>query len=400
MTRAMNALSIGVFGLALGGPAQASGTLLTPDSSFLGGAEAPAISQIRAVLVREGEGSVVAVQAQVRGTGPQVAWVVPVPGGHVGEPRGLGDGHLEALLAATDPYYATSAGCGSGSGCSANIGGDDTGLGDTGATGLLPVRSFGSRYQPGQVGLFGAAELAALLGELAFEGFVVDAQVQQTLESYAAQGWSFAVLRLQQTEDESDATPLFAIRSQSAELVLPMAVSQASAAEDSLQVTVLVIGEERIEPTQLPATTIRLGAPLYQPRFTPEFYNARVDVAIEEAGGQAWVLEYAGPMNVLQSRLEDLEPGNEGDTSKLLERMAKKELLADGTLDGRWITRWRTYLDGDELLDEIFVETAGPAYEVSIRSDEYLSGEEGALWPVALLFPLAALGWGAGRRRG
>jgi hypothetical protein len=388
-------LSVGLLG---SGPARAGGALLVPDASLIGADEAPEISQIRAVLVRDGEGSVLAVQAQLRGRGPRVAWIVPVPSGHVGQPRGLGDGNLEALLDATDPYYATTtAGCGSG--CSENIS-SDSGFGDTGVGGSLDVRTFGDRYQRGQVGIFPAEQLATLVDELSFEGFVVEEKVLQALTAQAAQGWSFAVLRLQQTESDSDATPLFAIRSAGTELVLPMAVSQVNAAATPIQVTVLAMGSERIEPSQLPATTVRLGAPLYEPRFTPTFYNSRVDVAIEEAGGKAWVLEYAGPMSNLQARLEELDPLTSGDTSKLLKRMGVKELLSDDGLNSRWVTRWRTFLDGDELVDETFVEAAGPAYEVTISSDEYLGSSEGSLWPALLLWPLAMLGWGVGRRRG
>lgn len=383
--------------------ASAGGVLLSPQQSLTGYAEAPEISQVRAVVVEDAGGAVIAMQAQVAADGPRLAWIVPIPGGHQGEPRGIGDTHLEAVLSATDPYYSRTAGCGTG--CSASVASGDSG--DTGGAGagnqsegLLEVRTFGDRYDRGQVSMFPADRLAGMVAELLYEGFVIDDAVQKSLEDYAAQGWSFAALRLSSAATDTNATPLFAVRSASTGLVLPLAVSAASAARVPLEVTVLAIGESRIEPTVLPATQVRLGAPLYTPADTPVFYNARVDVAIEEAGGQAWVIEYAGPLSRLQDRVALLGGLEDPDTTKLLERMAKKGLLDDGAPGTRWVTRWRTFLDGDELVDEVFVPTAGPAYEVTIDASDYLGGTASGWLPFGLLLPLAGLGWGLGRRRG
>lgn len=373
-------------------PVMAGGVLFSPDSSLIDSDAAPQIKQIRAVLIREGEGSVVAMQAQVEGSGPVAAWVLPVHGGHVGTVKGIGDSHLERLLLATDPYYEGTIGC-VGTGCSSSAA-------DSGASALVDIREFGSRYQPAQVGVFDSNNLQPMLDELAYEGFVIDDKIRLQLADYAGQGWSFAVMRLQSTSTEEDATPLFAIRSQSADLVLPLALSHSTAVTEPLQVTALIIDEARRDPEVMQATGVTLGQPLFDPVLTPEFYEARVRVAMEEAGGQAWVLEYAGPLFGLADRLAAHESFDAGDPGKLLERMATKGLLENGTMDGRWITRWRTFLTRDQLVDERFVPVANSAYEVRILSSEYLSDSQRGGLPLVLLLPFCGFGWSLRRRRG
>ena len=374
--------------LAQARPAAATGLLLSPAGGLADDSApaAPAIAQARALLIEDGDGAVMVLQGQLEDGAAEGAWLVPLPGGPVGSSVAFVDDGLETLLSLTDPLFRFSAGgsgCLAGSGCSQVV----RASGDP-----AEVREFGDTTRRGQTSVFPAGAADALLSELAWEGYALPDAAAAQVRDLAAQGWGFAVVRLRTRDDGGfspvDATPLVALRTAEPVLTMPMALTRHSSAAE-LHAIVLTVADERRDPTVLGATEVRLGDPLYAPREAPVFYQARLRVALDEAPGPAWVLEYANTLDAVTRRAEEI--GALDDPLLLLDRLAARGVLQAPQASTRWISRWRTYLPPDQLQDEVFTPSARGAYAIELGPEGWVAGA----W--LLVLPLGA--WGLGRRR-
>ena len=354
----------------------------------------------RALMIQDGDSIVVAVQIDPEAAEGVTHWIVPVPGKIEGEPKKLGDDEFESFLAASDPMYfmpltdypGCSAGCVSG-------------VADTGELAEVRVFDTDAKANGSSIIIRESADMHVLIGEsqdldipLGEEGFGM-------LSNYGAEGWSALLIDLNNGVSWDKSTPLIAYRYNDPQrrMVLPMALT-AGIVETELQTLVTVVADGRMDPAETPGVEPRLGLPAYRPEMTRKFYNARLRVAIEEAGGHAWVVEYANTLEALKGRRAQMESvdtedliyaGLPEDPSEIFDLLKEKGLLGENFGKDAFVTRWRTYIGADDLRDEPFkVSTSNETYEVFIDAHRSRAPSKGAM-----AFPLLAMGWLLRRRR-
>ncbi|MBL8618143.1 MAG: DUF2330 domain-containing protein [Deltaproteobacteria bacterium] len=377
------------------GAAAASGAFIWPEGGLFaeGGDGVDGISAVRALIVEDGDEHVIVLQVSAEAVGGGAAWLVPLPGAPTRAPASIDPAGLEPLLRATDPLFPVDPGCG---GCKGGC--DQTRTFDSGA--LIDVRTFGAQTAAGNRAWFGPTHTEALLDELRWNGMTVDPPLEAALMAYSAEGWGTLVVQLDGNAWDSTATPMVAIRVAGSEPVLPMLLTARTAAE-TVHAIVVTAGPTPTRPAGAETTTPLLGEALYTLEWTPVFYEARVKVAIKEAGGVAWVLEYSGDGAALIERQGGR--GDEGlvlfgeDTAEvadapflILDDLALRGLLPDD-LDPATLhfTRWRSYLPVSALTDQGFSRAPGlEDYEVTFSNEDY-NGKLQLLWPA--LVGVAAL---------
>jgi len=372
-------------------PAHSAGALVEGDGSFLGGpTEEAHIASVRALLFKQGDEVTAVVQSAVDfGQTIGSAWILPVKGDILMEPITASPVLLDELLRVSDPIYEVSIdGCSTG--CSSTVG--DTGL-------LANVRFFDETKASATWTRFGPGAVDAAVTSLQTSGFAVSDDLADDMRSFGASGGSFVVVWFT-GEALGSASPAVAVRYDSSELMLPQALTRHSAANE-VQTVVLTLSNTPTSPRDSEWTTPVLGLPLYPSHRTPEFYQGRVRVAIEEAGGDAWVLEYSDTLDSLEDRQAMLDDEDEvlwdAESSVPwagLRALKKKGVLDDFQPADTWITRWRTIRSTDLLRDQAFdPDEAVPRYEVFVPADQY--GAAAWLWAA----PFALVGWAWRRRR-
>lgn len=389
----MSVLRTAVVGLTaafLSSSAHAAGALVQGDGSFVGGPTDDAdIASVRALLFQQGDEVTAIVQAAVaddQAIGS--AWILPVPGPILGEPVAADPAILDELLRVSDPIYEPLAGC---------TGGCASAVGETGS--LADVRFFDESKASATWTRFGSGAVDAAIDSLESSGFTVPTGVVDGMQAHAGDGGGFVVMWF--TGDRiGSASPALVVRYQATDLVLPQALT-ASTAADEVQSAVLTITSGPTGPEGVTRTTPELGLPLYEPNRTPTFYQARVRVALEKAGGDAWVLEYSNSLDSLEARRQLLI-----DESILWEEGSKvpwsglNALVNRGMLDNFapaevWITRWRTFQKSADLRDQRFIpDSSVPTYEVYVTSDQF-GAATSWVWTVPFLMG----GWALRRRR-
>lgn len=375
--------------LSVGSPALGAGALVQGDGSFLGGPTGDAdIASVRALLFQQGDEVTAVVQSAVAaGQTIGSAWILPVPGTIVQEPIGTDPALLDELLRVSDPIYETLGGCSGGCG---------EAVGDTGT--LADVRFFDETKASANWTRFGPTAVGAAIESLESSGFAVSAPLAADLQAHADTGGGFVVVWF--TGDRTgSASPAIVVRYRASQLVLPQALTRNSA-DTEVQTAVLTLGSGPTRPTDIATTTPTLGVPLYDDSRTPEFYQARVRVAIDAAGGDAWVLEYANTLDSLVPRgalLTD-EDVLWDDTSGVpwsgLHALVSRGALDDFNPSEVWISRWRTFQKPDSLRDQPFAfDDSVGAYEVYVPASEF--GAAAWVWTA----PFLLVGWAARRRR-
>lgn len=368
--------------------AHAAGVLVAGNGQLLGGpTESEPIAQVRALLAEQADGHVTTVvQAAVDRGNIGSAWLIPITGELVMEPVTAHPALLDELLRATDPYYEdTLSNCTSG--CTSAVG--ETGV-------LAEVRYFDEGKASASWSHFGPDNTDDALALLDRNGFAVDNSLAADLTEHASAGGSLVVVWFNGDQPYS-ASPAVAVRARSTSRMLPQAITGYNA-ESEVQTVVLTVGEAPASPTGAVTTTPILGQPLYQPDETPGFYQARVRVAIDQAGGDAWVLEYNNTLSSLKARrrlLQDdlLWDKDEGHPWGGLWALKQVGILDDFDESAVWVTRWRTIQSPDQLRDQVFETDDLGAYEVYVEASEYANLN----WLFAV--PIGLLGWAARRRR-
>lgn len=407
-------LGLGLLGLGLlgGAPAWAAGAFVSPTGGLFAD-EAGGIRdlrQVRALIIEDGDAHVMLVQGAAESLSGGMAWLVPLPVAPESPPLQAPTEGLDTLLAATDPLYPSLSSCG---GCTDCDGLQSANAQDSGE--LVDVRTFGDVVAAGNRAWFGPESAEAMLAELDYNGLQIDAGVEAAILAYAAQGWGTLVVQLSEDADEgANSTPVVALRVPAGAPTLPMLLS-ARSVSDELEAVVLTVGLGPFGPTEVPQTQPLLGKPLYAVSYTPTFYEARLRVAVQEAGGGAWALEYSGAGPSLLERYSSIDAASGGgggvaglnlasDTAEaptaeeelfgLFDELVEAGLLTEGfTAKGAHFTRWRTFLKPEDLRDQAFApDPAVPTFEVTLSSSSYDARLELLLWP-------ALLGVGALRRR-
>jgi len=386
-------LGLAMSTLGFGTPAQAAGTLVQGDGSFVGGpTDDVDIAHVRAVLFQQ-EGVVTAViQAATRADETiGSAWILPIQGEVLARPAAADPAMIAELMRVTDPMFEQVTGIpGCAVGCSA--------MGDSGDDVLADLGVFEASKAGATWSHFGPSAVGAAMDSLVDSGFDLPEALVDGLEAHAASGGGVVVMFF--TEARLDAaTPALVVRYAASELMMPQALTALSA-DDTIQTSVLTItADGATGPVGVPHVTPELGIPLYASTRTPEFYKARARLALDEAGGSGWLLEYSNTLESLDERSDRLlelgvlwEYG--GYPWAGLQALVDRSLLDAFQAEDVWITRWRTYQKPEYLKDQVFAPDASvPAYEVYLEASQFSAAAWA--WPMPLL--LGA--WAFGRRR-
>lgn len=378
--------------LLTGATAQAAGTLVQGDGSFVGGVTSESrIANVRAVLFQQEDEVTAIVQSATRaGDAISSAWILPIDGTIVQPPAAADPAIIAELLRTSDPIFETpllDGGCGVA--CSAT---PDSGLDEFANLGVFDTSKAGATWTH-----FGPSAVDAAIESLGASGYNLSSELSDSLREHADAGGSVVVMFF--TEDRADsASPAIVVRYASSRMLLPQAITAASA-ETIVQTSVLTITDQGATgPVGVPHATPSLGTPLYEASRTPEFYQARALLALEEAGDGAWLLEYSNYLSALEPRSEKLLDvsvfwDGPGMPWGGLRALVDRGLLDSFQAENVWITRWRTLQQPTSLRDQEFApDTTVPAYEVYIEASQFSAAAWA--WPMPLL-----LGCWAFRRR-
>lgn len=260
------------------------------------------------ILFVKGDGVVEAhiqIQYDADGQAEEFAWVVPV----MAQPElSVGSQSLfDALATNTAPTYGTSTWfepCGGGSG-----GWDPDPCGDDdGGGGSVKLDAGAGPSDPGEPEvvdhqLVGAFEMFVLDGGtpegvmtwLGDNGFAQDPVAEPILGEYLADGFMFVAFKLAPSAEASEIHPVV-LRYEGDEPCVPLRLT-AIAAVDDMVIRTYFLADERMAPTNfkhvelnpLKLDYLGLGAN----------YGEVVSMAVDEAGGQAWVTEFAGSSEIV-----------------------------------------------------------------------------------------------------
>jgi hypothetical protein len=255
------------------------------------------------------------IQIQYEGDAERFAWIVPVTA--VPEVLVGSQALFDATLAATVPTFTINTqsigdcfggGVGIGFGC-----GDDAVAGDferftgfAGETGGFDGDDEGGGAEILDRGFAGAFEYVTLTGDniqevidwLEQNGYAQDDEAPPILEEYLQEGFVFVAIKLQSGAGVDEIHPL-AIRYPGTEPCIPIRLTRIAAVDD-MAIRAFFLSDSRYAPSNWPHVEINhsrydwVNGPATN-------YNEVVGLAIDEAGGRAFVTEYAGTDAVISS---------------------------------------------------------------------------------------------------
>lgn len=380
-------------GATLGTSALAAGALVEGDGSALGGLVVDAnIANARAVFFQQGDAVTAIIQAATRSEQSiGSAWILPIGGDILKPPAAADPSLIGELLRTTDPIYEETIFPGCATGCTAmGDSGEDDFIADMG---VFDASKAGATWS-----YFGPDAADAAIDSLVDSGYGLSNELATGVQSHAASGGSFVVMFF--TADRSAAaTPAIVVRYQASEMMMPQALTALSA-EALVRTSVLTITSAGATgPVGVPHAQPTLGVPLYAASDTPQFYNARAELALDEAGEGAWLLEYSNYLDELDLRSELLLDSsslwNGGLPWAGLDALVNRGLLDEFDSREVWITRWRTHQKSSDLEDQVFApDPSVPAYEVYLEASQFDAAAAWA-WPLPALLGF----WAFGRRR-
>jgi len=226
------------------------------------------------------------------------AWIVPVP--EVPEIEVGSARLLDNTLDATVPIYGfeTQSSCADP---------DDGGAPQTSGIGFIEMPDGGgaSGEEPTVAanGVVGAFEYVVLEGGtadtvmawLADNDYAEDDEAPDILQEYLDEGHVFVAFRLDQSEGLDDLHPVV-IRYPGTEPCIPLRLTRVAAQED-MDVRALVFGEARAFPVNY--DHVQLNRVRLDWSNTGANYKELVTGAVDEAGGRAFVTEYAGDSELI-----------------------------------------------------------------------------------------------------
>lgn len=281
-------------------------------TTSLGGPPPAQASEQIAFAVADGE---VTAHIQIRYEGDPVefAWILPLPAEPTLE---VGTDELFTALGerATPAFSGTlTYTCSSGGGGGGGGDYDDYGCeGEAEAEGESEAESEGEGELPppvtvefrGGVGPYDAAVIAsddpdALRAWLGDNGYVVPAAAEPLIDWYVARRMWFVALKLSPTADAGDLAPIV-VRFAYDTPCIPLQLTAIAAVPD-MRIRAWIFAGARAVPETWPIVEVdwaRLG---WMCSFGD--YWGLVGGAVDEAGGRAFVTEYAGPADVMASAL-------------------------------------------------------------------------------------------------
>lgn len=198
----------------------------------------------------------------------------------------------------------------------------------------------------------------ALIQWLLDNGYRITSPMEPYIERYTAEGLKFLALKLLETADVTNLKPFrFTLPGSAPSIPLRMT---ALAAEPEMSIVAFVLGQERYEGKNWPNLEIEDDQIRYNP-FAFSFPIATnwpklVAQAVDEAGGQGWVTEFAGPSASYAEQVRAQVLNDNFGTPE--DREAATELL--GVLEAHpYLTRLYTRLSAEEMTsDPVFGRSA------------------------------------------
>lgn len=257
----------------------------------------------RVVFVRHAEGDTTAVvQVQANGSDPNFAWVVPLDAlpTNIREEAATG---LTAMDFSTAPQYIFSqrftgyGSSGGGFGCGAA---DSAGVPSAANDDERAVRVWAT----GEVGNFHYDVVSSEDGNALFtwlndHSYQTPDAARPIVGEYVSEHKYFLAFRLHSPQG----TPSFLVTPIAFDYpglrpCVPIRLTRIATAP-TLPVLVFVIGESRATPMNFVNTEVadRAVAALGPAGFSSNAYDTLVTRAVDDAGGRAWVTEFAGPLD-------------------------------------------------------------------------------------------------------
>jgi hypothetical protein len=250
------------------------------------------------------------IQIQYEGDAESFAWIIPVtavPEVLVGS-QALFDNMLQATVPTFTINTTTIGDCGGSFGfCFAM---EDSAGGVLNSVSTFTTGSAGGDEAGGpdilDRGFAGAFEYVTLTGDtvqeivdwLDMNGYAQDPDAPPILEEYLQDDFVFVAVKLKSGADVDEIHPL-AIRYAGIEPCIPIRLTRIAAIDD-MKIRALFLGENRVAPTNWPHVEINHSR--YDWVNGPSFnYDEVVSLAIDEAGGRAFVSEYAGTSAVVST---------------------------------------------------------------------------------------------------
>jgi MYXO-CTERM domain-containing protein len=239
------------------------------------------------------------IQIQYQGKADSFAWVVPV----TAAPKKIGVGVQQmftTLLGATQPQFRIDwkSTCGVYAIADAGVARVDSAAASDAGAGVVAV------IDQGEVGPYDYVVVAATDADklrtwLNDNGFVQPPSAQPALTHYVQQGFAFVAIKLRREAQVGDIQPLV-IDLPGPEACVPLVLTRIAAIPD-MPVTVLMLGNGRaapknwfeVEPNPRRIDWFRSGSN----------YRQVVTAAVDEAGGRAFVTEFAGPTTRFKQNL-------------------------------------------------------------------------------------------------
>lgn len=208
---------------------------------------------------------------------------------------------------------------------------------------------------PYDVAVVESTDSAALVDWLRTNGYRITAPMEPYISTYTSEGMKFLALKLLPAADTSQIQPLKLTLPGQAPVV-PVRLT-AIAAEPEMGILVSILGDQRFEPANWPSLNIRDDEIAFDQYNTwggnGTNWTSLVARKVDEAGGQGFVTEYAGPTQPFFDMVQN-SPVNDD-----VQEEARDALLS--VMEGRpYLTRLYTRLSPEEMsTDPLFRRSEG-----------------------------------------
>jgi hypothetical protein len=200
---------------------------------------------------------------------------------------------------------------------------------------------------------------AALIDWLRAEGYRVTPPMEPYIERYTKEGLEFLALKLLDTADVSDLKP-FRFTLSGTTPTIPLRMT-ALAAEPEMSILVFVLADQRFDGKNwpnldIPEDRIRYNQTSFARSAISTNWPRLVAQAVDEAGGQGWVTELAGPSSPYAELIRTQMQNGNFPTPEAAEAAA--DLLAVFEAHP-YLTRLYTRLSAEEMTaDPVFGRSA------------------------------------------
>lgn len=305
------------------------------------------------LFIRHEDGTVsTVVQIQYSGPSEEFAWILPVPA----EPSvGVGTNALfQALNLATQPRFTTEfervGRCREVPMCAGNSWTDVFNRGGRGGFAESDDLAAAGAVDPDQreeppgvdvrfranVGPYDAAVLSAGDGDalrdwLRDNGYLIPDEAGAELDHYVDLDHFFVALRLQKDQEAGDIQPIV-LRSNNDEPCIPIRLTRIATVPD-MPITAYFLGTERARPTNYMLVNVDLDDFAFW-----EFgrdYRSAVTETVDDAGGHAFVTDFAGPVPEIQVAMDPIDDMRDiTDAGEFVRELVERGFNGDAQLLG------------------------------------------------------------------